>query len=1646
MNLKLLPTCNAPVHAGRLNLKKVMGWQFNSTVVKGGKWRVTRLLVTFLVTCHLSLVTSYEVLANPTGMTVGSGTATLSQSGPQLTIRTSQNANLNWQSFNIAAGETTIFQQPTAQSIVLNHINDPNPSQIFGSLQANGIVVLMNSAGFYFGPNSYVKTGGLIVSTVNCIPPQNTGGSWQFNGPPPAASIINYGKINVVNGGPAFLVAENVANFGDITAPGGTIGIAAGQDVLVSERPDGRGLSMKVNLPEGSVDNEGHLVADAGTISVNAQVVNQNGFVQANSVRDENGVIELVASDKLNLGASSKIIANGDNSAGGSSGGSVTLQSGNTFSDASGGRIDVTGGSLGGNGGNVEISAPDVLSLNSIIDARAQSGWTAGKLLLDPGYIILDTSGGGSAGNGTVLAGASSTSTLDLNVNTAFANLAVSSIILQAVNDITLADGTAWDLSGTIGANLGGVTSGQLMLEAGRNIIFGDGSLLSDGNDWSVTLMAGVNNFTTGTIHTGTGNIYLNGGDGFTGGGSIQTAQGSIKLTAGQDITVGSGYVITTGGGSISAHALAGNIDTGSDALGYNFESAVSSLDQAYDLSVGLGGISTAAGGDVTLIAGGDVTSVLPGVNGYIYDDTFQPANNGDFTTAGAGAYGSAPGNVTVVAGGNVTGHYLAANGYGSIYAGAQMDASGNPVVARDAGNNPITGKDVNGNTVMDASGNPVYVYALKPGTTGSAGTSQSDPNLSLSLISGGWNVAAAQNILLQEVNNPNGVFDTSAGAAFNHRFDYAPDDYVNLSAGNLVQLGAPSSSLPRATGLAIPFIYPSILNITAGDGGVTLGTPGSPGSLILFPSPQGSLTINTPGPLIGNQGAPQIFNLIVSDSGGSQFKSSSSFGLNDHASTPVHFGSPTPLELNIGGDMDYVLLGAPEAAQISVGGDMNNSRFQGMNVSSDPGFQVQILEADGSTRMVTVDPGETSINVAGDIFDRGIFTDLEGVTPEEAANLIYLAQAYNTSIPGPTLATSFYYNPATQTLTYENINGVTPLNVLNLLNNLTYQVYVNGVPQWTDPEQTIPLTETVSVLGDPVTPGSVAYALLNQYNQLGAIPNNATASGFIIGGGGQFDLSARSMDLGTSAGILSKGVGLYKVGSSYPLASLFGDGGVFDNGANISVTTTGNHSAGATAAGEPIGNLDMFSSSIATWNGGDVSINAGGDINAGSPVFSVNTLGVRGIYTTAQGNVSVIANGDVNVNGSRIATYDGGNVTVESLNGSINAGTGASLPVAVLAYYEDPVTHAVYFTNPQIPFSGILALTFPARDPSYPAPDAVLGNIFVDTPNGSVNANAAGILQIALNTDQVTEDQLTEDEWKDLLKKDSEATTTVLAGYELDQNGKPVFALSDKNIVTLGSEVEIMDQGQPVLGADGFPIFVTQLLDANGVPALDATGDQLYIEKLDLKRGSPIITYSLDAGKLSITPYLDPGGNQVNVVGLPDTSDANGNTILVYGRNIDINGSGLIASNVKLLATGDVNGLIFARNNLDIVAQHAVIAHTLSGGNTSVTGPIIEGTYSSLGALNVQGDNITGDLISANVSGATSGQSGLGQGAAANSTSQGLANNESTQAAAASGQGNDDEKNKKGKQIALAQKVSRVTVILPPKKVSQAQTSNPGT
>jgi len=105
----------------------------------------------------------------PTGaaqwVTGGSATAVAAQNALRIN-QTTNSAILNWSSFNIAAGNSVTFQQPSSSSIALNRIFQNSPSEIFGQLNANGQIYLINQNGFLFGAGSSVNVGSLLVSSL----------------------------------------------------------------------------------------------------------------------------------------------------------------------------------------------------------------------------------------------------------------------------------------------------------------------------------------------------------------------------------------------------------------------------------------------------------------------------------------------------------------------------------------------------------------------------------------------------------------------------------------------------------------------------------------------------------------------------------------------------------------------------------------------------------------------------------------------------------------------------------------------------------------------------------------------------------------------------------------------------------------------------------------------------------------------------------------------------------------------------------------------------------------------------------------------------------------------------------------------------------------------------------------------------------------------------------------------------------------------------------------------------------------------------------------------------------------------------------------------------------------------------------------
>jgi filamentous hemagglutinin family protein len=103
--------------------------------------------------------------AAPTGGVVVAGEGLIDQSGLETTItQNTERLAIDWASFNVRADERVQFIQPGETSVALNRILGNEASQIFGRLDANGHVILMNPNGVLFGESATVNVGGLVAS------------------------------------------------------------------------------------------------------------------------------------------------------------------------------------------------------------------------------------------------------------------------------------------------------------------------------------------------------------------------------------------------------------------------------------------------------------------------------------------------------------------------------------------------------------------------------------------------------------------------------------------------------------------------------------------------------------------------------------------------------------------------------------------------------------------------------------------------------------------------------------------------------------------------------------------------------------------------------------------------------------------------------------------------------------------------------------------------------------------------------------------------------------------------------------------------------------------------------------------------------------------------------------------------------------------------------------------------------------------------------------------------------------------------------------------------------------------------------------------------------------------------------------------
>ncbi len=169
-----------------------------------------------LLLTSTALLAAAPGLAGPDGPAVVGGSATVSGAGTS-TVRvdqTSSRAIIDWRTFSIRAGETTTFVQPGSSSAVLNRVTGGlGPSEIYGTLNANGRVFLINRDGVLVGSTGVINTAGFLATTHDIKNEDFMAGRYNFNIPGrPDASIVNQGRITASSGGFAALVAPGVRN------------------------------------------------------------------------------------------------------------------------------------------------------------------------------------------------------------------------------------------------------------------------------------------------------------------------------------------------------------------------------------------------------------------------------------------------------------------------------------------------------------------------------------------------------------------------------------------------------------------------------------------------------------------------------------------------------------------------------------------------------------------------------------------------------------------------------------------------------------------------------------------------------------------------------------------------------------------------------------------------------------------------------------------------------------------------------------------------------------------------------------------------------------------------------------------------------------------------------------------------------------------------------------------------------------------------------------------------------------------------------------------------------------------------------------------------------------------------------------------
>ena len=333
-------------------------------------------------------------VAGPEGAQVASGQVTFQQSGLNTTITASDKAIVNYSSFDIAQPEVVRFVQPGSDASVLNRILSANPTNIDGTLLANGRVFFVNPAGVYIGDGAMINVNQLVASGLNISNSDFLNGHYNFVGG--EGAVVNRGSILAKK---AYLIGERIANSGNIRCPDGYVVMAAGERVFVGE--SGSNLMIETDVPatarpadpiegsrilnEGSVEVGGGIMAFVAAGDIYSQAISNVGTLSASVDSGDAGNVKLSAPNGTVVNSGS-ITAKSRSGRGGTVqllGDRVGLL-GSAEIDASGttgGGTVLVGGDYKG-AGSLPTASRTYVSRNATIKADATQNGDGGKVVV----------------------------------------------------------------------------------------------------------------------------------------------------------------------------------------------------------------------------------------------------------------------------------------------------------------------------------------------------------------------------------------------------------------------------------------------------------------------------------------------------------------------------------------------------------------------------------------------------------------------------------------------------------------------------------------------------------------------------------------------------------------------------------------------------------------------------------------------------------------------------------------------------------------------------------------------------------------------------------------------------------------------------------------------------------------------------------------------------------------------------------------------------------------------------------------------------------------------------------------------------------------------------------------------------------------